>query len=122
MYDSADLGLATIHEWASAGGLRKRMHTEQAAYCVYVLWLSGYSKRSVAERTGLSESRVRGIISRSPWRRRIDLAFEERQHLLDDYRAVRLDGCGRSIDDGLLDSFDWQCRPIESDFRTSLAA
>jgi len=98
------------------------MHTEQAAYCVYVLWLSGYSKRTVAERTGLSESRVRGIISRSPWRRRADFTLVERQHLVEDYRAVRLDGCGRPIDDGVLDSFDWQCLALDNDFRTNRLA
>lgn len=83
------------------------MHSDQAKYCAYVLWLSGCSKQTIACWTGLPESRVISIISRSPWRKRADLSVSERQRLIDEYRAVRLDEEGRPLDGGLLDAHDW---------------
>ncbi|CDP50342.1 hypothetical protein [Paradevosia shaoguanensis] len=83
------------------------MHSDKAKYCTYVLWLSGCSRQTIAGWTGLAESQVRGIVSRSPWHNRTSIPREERQRLLQDYRAVRFNGDGTAIDGGLLDRHDW---------------
>ena len=89
------------------------MHSDKAKYCTYVLWLSGCSKQTIACWTGLAESQVRGIIYRSPWHDRSAIPGEMRQRLLDDYRAVRFNEDGTSLDGGLLDGHDWvmHCEP-----------
>ena len=86
------------------------MHADSTKYCVYVLWLSGFSTPSIACWTGLSEGQVRGLVGRSPWHDRQHIALNERQRLLDDYRAVRLGEDGAAIDGGLLDGIDWVSR------------
>ena len=86
---------------------RQRMCSDAEKYSIYVLWLSGCSHTAIARLTGLAESQVRGIVSRSPWRNRTCIPREERQRLLEDYRVVRLDDDGLPIDGGLLDRHDW---------------
>lgn len=95
----------------------KRRHGESMKYIVYVLWLIGYSERSISIILEMRPKQVAGIIGRSDYRNRSIMTDQERRTLLEELREIRFEN-GVPIDGGKLDKISWAIRPLgESQLR-----
>lgn len=89
------------------------LHSSGEKYIAYALWLKGHSLPMIAHWTGKRTKQIAGIIARSAWPNRSAMTDEERQVALDELRQIRLDKSGRSIDQGVLNKFNWKIEPLE---------
>ena len=95
----------------------KRRHGDAEKYMVYVLWLIGYSERSIAIILEMRTKQVAGIIGRREYKNRSAMTDQERRILLDELREIRCED-GVPLDGGRLDKISWDLRPLgESQLR-----
>ena len=86
-------------------------HTDPDKYVAYVLWLIGYSERSIAIVLGFRRKQISGIIGRSEYKNRAAMTDQERRKLLAELEEVRfLDGI--PIDGGRLNKIRWEILPL----------
>lgn len=89
----------------------RRRHGDATRYCVYVLWIIGYSVRSIAIILGLRTKQVAGIIAKSDYSNRSAMTDQERKLVLADLEDIRNDD-GAPLDGGLLDKIKWEILPL----------
>lgn len=95
----------------------KRRHDDARKYIVYVLWLIGWSERSIAIILEMRPKQVAGIIGRSDYRNRSIMTDQERRMLLQELKEIRYED-GAPLDGGKLDKISWDLRPLgESQLR-----
>jgi hypothetical protein len=92
-------------------GAQRRRHADPEKYMVYVLWLIGYSQRSIAITLQLRTKQVAGIIDRSDYRNRAIMTDQERRSLLYELKEVRYED-GIPLDGGRLDRIEWELLPL----------
>lgn len=83
---------------------RDRYPTE-ALFVVSVLWLVGFSHRTIAKSCGLRPKQVAGMVRAAGYENRAAMSDEERQQKLDELEKVR-------VDDGRLDRIGFKIRPL----------
>lgn len=89
----------------------RRRHDDAQRYVIYVLWLIGYSERSIARALALRPKQVGGIIARSEYSGRTSMADQERRKLLQELKAIRHED-GVPLDGGKLDKVSWELLPL----------
>jgi hypothetical protein len=98
----------------------KRRHDDARKYIIYVLWLIGYSERSIAITLEMRVKQVAGIVGRSDYKGRSSMTDQERRMLLNELRQIRYED-GVPLDGGKLDKISWDLRPLgESQLRGPL--
>lgn len=98
----------------------KRRHDDARKYIIYVLWLIGYSERSIAITLEMRVKQVAGIIGRSDYKGRSSMMDQERRSLLKELKEIRYED-GVPLDGGKLDKISWDLRPLgESQLRGTL--
>ncbi|MBN9235143.1 MULTISPECIES: hypothetical protein [Phyllobacteriaceae] len=92
---------------------RRRRHDDAVRYVTYVMWLVGYSQRSIAFALGMRTKQVAGIIENSEYRARSSMSDEDRTAKLSELEAIRLDDAGAKLDGGILDRIGFTARPLD---------
>lgn len=92
----------------------RRRHTDPQRYTILVLWLIGFSERSIADVLMMRPKQISGIVNRSEYRDRSGMTDDERQELLDELFQIRLDENGDPLDGGKLDRIRWVIRPLRA--------
>lgn len=92
---------------------RRVRHGEDVRYVAYVLWLVGFTERSISIALGLRRKQVAGMIDGSEYRNRSAMSVEERQAKLDELKEVRFDDEGNALDRGRLDRCTFVAKPLE---------
>lgn len=85
--------------------VRRQRHSDVVIYIVSVLWLIGFSQRTIAGIINLRPKQVAGIIELSGYVGRADMTDAARQSELTSLEAVRIDG-------GRLDGIAFKVRPL----------
>lgn len=93
--------------------LVRRQHGDRVKYVAYVLWLIGYSERTIALSLSLRTKQVAGIIGRSDYAGRKFMSDDERTEKLKELESIRLED-GDPLDDGMLDRVPFQIIPLGS--------
>lgn len=91
---------------------RRIRHGEDVKYIAYVLWLVGFSERSISIVLRIRKKQAAGIISASGYANRSAMTIGERQRKLDELRAIRFDDDGFALDRGRLDRCTFEARPL----------
>ncbi|QIO64806.1 hypothetical protein [Rhizobium leguminosarum] len=86
-------------------------HGDRVKYVAYVLWLIGYTERTIAIALSLRTKQVAGIIGRSEYSGRSQMSDQERREKLKELEGIRLDQ-GEPIDDGMLDRVPFTILPL----------
>lgn len=90
----------------------KKRHTDPDRYVIYVLWIIGYSERTIAHVMGFRTKQVAGIIGKSDFKNRSAMTDQERRMLLLEMAEIRIED-GVKLDGGRLDRIAWELLPIE---------
>jgi hypothetical protein len=88
-----------------------QVHTEQAKFTVYVLWLQGHTELTCAALAGMRRKQVAGLIARSPYANRAAMTDEERQALLTTLKFLRMQD-GGPIHPGFLRDDHFKILPL----------
>ena len=91
---------------------RRIRHGEDIKYIAYVLWLVGFSERSISIVLGIRRKQAAGIIAGSEYANRSAMTVTERQSKLDELKAIRLDNDGQPLDGGRLNRCTFSARPL----------
>jgi hypothetical protein len=89
----------------------RRRHTDPDRYVIYVLWMVGYSERSIAFVMGMRVKQIAGIIGRSEYKGRSTMTDHERRMRLLELKEIRMDD-GFPLDRGKLNGIDWELLPL----------
>ncbi|MBR2689211.1 MAG: hypothetical protein IKE42_15265 [Aquamicrobium sp.] len=93
---------------------RRRRHDDAVRYIVYVMWLVGYSQRSIAFALSMRTKQVAGIIQNSEYRDRASMSDGDRAIKLGELQVIRLDDAGDKLDDGILDRIGFTIRSLSA--------
>lgn len=88
-----------------------RRHTDPDKYVVFVLWMKGYSERSISYVMGMRVKQIAGIIGRSEYKGRSMMTDHERRMRLMELKEIRMDD-GYPLDGGKLNNIDWELLPL----------
>lgn len=89
----------------------RKKHADPQKYVIYVLWLIGFSERSIASILMLRHKQIAGIVNRSEYKDRSSMTDEERQAHLMELADIRFEN-GVPLDGGKLDRIRWEVRPL----------
>lgn len=84
------------------GGRAHVRHPDHIIYCVWILWLVGFSESKIGMAVGLRKGQVSGLINQSDYRNRAAMGDEKRQDEYVKLLSKRYDKDGQPIDQGLL--------------------
>ncbi|UDF29345.1 UNVERIFIED_ORG: hypothetical protein LHK14_17805 [Roseateles sp. XES5] len=90
--------------------VRKR-HGEHVKYTVCVLWLIGYTERTIAKVVSLRTKQVAGIVGRSEYAGRATMTDAIRTEKLKELVSIRMED-GVPLDAGLLDRVEFKIIPL----------
>lgn len=88
-------------------------HADRVKYVACVLWLIGYTERTIALALSLRTKQVAGIIGRSEYTGRSKMTEQERKEKLKELEDIRLIE-GEPLDDGMLDRVPFVIVPLGS--------
>jgi hypothetical protein len=89
----------------------RRRHTDPDKYVIFVLWLKGYSERSISYVMGMRVKQIAGIIGRSEYKGRTGMTDHARRMVLMELKAIRYED-GIPLDGGKLDNVGWDLLPL----------
>jgi hypothetical protein len=90
---------------------QRRRHIDPDRYVVFVLWLIGYTERSIAIVLSMRTKQVAGLIARSDYSNRSAMTDQERRTLLQELQDIRMDD-GAPLDGGRLNKISWELLPL----------
>ncbi len=82
--------------------VRNKTYTEAERYIAWVMWVVGFSEKSIAVSLGIRRKQVAGLVNRSPYPNRSAMSDAERQAALNDLLSMRTGEDGKPIDGGRL--------------------
>lgn len=89
----------------------RRRHADPDKYVIFVLWLVGYSERSIAIVMGMRVKQIAGIVGKSEYAGRANMTDQERRKLLSELKDIRMDD-GFPLDGGKLNRISWELLPL----------
>ncbi len=93
--------------------IRSSHHGDRVKYVAYVLWIIGYTERTIALALSMRTKQVAGIIARSEYTGRSSMTDQQRKEKLKELEEIRLDN-GEPLDDGMLDRVPFVILPLGS--------
>lgn len=91
----------------------RSQHDDRVKYVACVLWLIGYTERTIALALSLRTKQVAGIIGRSEYAGRSKMTDQDRREKLKELESIRLHD-GEPLDGGMLDRVPFVIVPLGS--------